>query len=159
MMLPDTASRKGRPCSSCKHPKRDEIDRKLRAGVSFVDVSRWLAEQGSKIQPPAVGKHAREHVDVMPTRGRRPVSTDFLEAVRDAAHEGLADGTLAVTLKDGIAAQKGLDARLARDADRDLIVKIAMALTGNAGAPLSLPDPRDAAIEGEFRELLTSGAE
>lgn len=151
----------GRPCASCKHAKRDEIDRKLKAGASFADVSRWLKDTGEKvIQPPAIASHAKRHLSVEAKRGRRPVSGDFLESVRDAAHEALASGDLNVTLKDGISAQKALDARAARDLDRDIWAKVTIALTG--GARLSLPAPRDPeidAIEGEFQELLTPGAE
>jgi hypothetical protein len=155
----DPIAKTGRPCVSCGHPKREEIDRKLKAGTSFADVSRWLKDTGERpITAPALGTHAKNHLAVEPIRGRRPVSGDFLESVRDAAHEALASGELNVTLKDGITAQKALDARAARDLDRDIWAKVTIALTG--GAKLSLPVPRDPeldAIEGEFRELLTAG--
>lgn len=148
--------RTGRPCSSCGHARRDEIDRKLKAGASYRDVSRWLKDTGEKpIQPPAIAQHAKAHLGVAAPRGRRPVSGDLLKDVVEAAQEGLASGELAVTLKDGISAQKALDARAARDLDRDIWAKVTIALTG--GVRLGLPEPKDAdllAIEGEFEELL-----
>lgn len=144
-----------RPCAACSSPHAAEIDHKLKAGTAHADVSRWLNEVGTPITPHAIGRHAARHLAVPAVRGRRPVSGDFLESVRDAAAEGLASGELPVTLKDGIAAQKGIDARMARSADRDLMIRIAMTLTGSS--PLLLPDPQNAAIEGEFRELLTAG--
>lgn len=155
----DPIAKTGRPCVSCGHPKREEIDRKLKAGISFADVSRWLKDTGSRpITAPALGAHAKNHLSVESVKGRRPISADFLESVRDAAHEALASGDLNVTLKDGIAAQKALDARAARDLDRDIWAKVTIALTG--GVRLALPPPKDPeveAIEGEFRELLTAG--
>ena len=154
----------GRPCAACSSEHAAEINRKLKAGTTHQDVSRWLAGKGNPITPMAIGRHARTHLAMAPPpRGRRPVSGDFLESVRDTAHEALASGDLAVTLKDGIAAQKALDARAARNADMDLMLKIAITLGGRRD-PLRLPDPEVEAIEGEFRhvlepELLTSGAE
>jgi hypothetical protein len=149
--------RTGRPCASCGHPRREEIDRKLKAGASYRDVSRWLKDTGEKpIQPPAIAQHAKAHVGVEAPRGRRPTSADFLENVRDAAAEGLASGELNVTLRDGIQAQKALDERAKRDLDRDIWAKVTIALVG--GARPALPAPRDEeaeVLEGEFRELLS----
>ena len=90
--------------------------------------------------------------------GRRPVSKDFLEAVRDAAHEDLESGALRPSLKEGIAAQKALDMRASRDQDRDLMLRISLALTGRVRIPIAPPDPNREAIEGEFRELLAIGS-
>lgn len=147
-----------RICESCRHVKHDEIDRKLKAGASYADVSRWLrTEHDTVLSAVSIGHHAKEHLGAAPSpRGRRPVSADFLESVRDAAADGLASGALDVTLKDGIAAQKALDARAARDMDRDWQLKLVLALTGRTPVPL-LPDPEVEAIEGEFRPLLESG--
>ena len=145
-----------RPCASCSHPRHDEIDRKLKAGSSFVDVSRWLDTTEKGITPQSVAAHAKDHLAVVPVRGRRPVSDDFLVDVRDAAAEGLASGDLAVSLKDGIAAQKALDARASRSVDRDIMLRITMALTGQVPT-IRVIDPEREAQEAEFRPLLTSG--
>jgi hypothetical protein len=144
-----------RPCASCSHPRRDEIDRKLKAGTSFKDVSRWLDETEKPITAQSVAVHAKSHLAVAPVIGRRPASDDFLVNVRDAAADALEAGEVAVTLKDGIAAQKALDARLARDIDREWQLRLVLALTGNA--PIQIIDPAVEALEAEFRPLLTPG--
>ena len=147
-----------RPCASCTHPRREEIDRKLKAGVSFVDVSRYLDETEKPITAQSVAAHAKDHLAVVPVHGRRVASDDFLTNVRDAAAEALENGELAVSLKDGIAAQKALDARAARDMDRDWQLKLVQALTGQIPAStIRVIDPEQEAIEAEFRPLLTSG--
>lgn len=147
-----------RTCTCCHHAKREEIDRKLRAGVSFVDVERWLATLGTSLTSQSIAKHAKQHVGVVPVHGRRVASGDFLESVRDAAAEGLASGDLAVTLKDGIRAQQLLDARVAKEKDRDWQLKLALVLSGRVPLPMLL-DPQVEAIEGEYRPLLNSGAD
>ena len=147
-----------RPCASCTHPKREEIDRKLKAGVSFVDVSRYLDETEKPITAQSVAAHAKDHLGVTPVIGRRVASDDFLADVRDRAAEGLASGELAVSLKDGIAAQKALDARAARDMDRDWQLKLVLALTGHV-PQVRVIDPEQEALEAEFRPLLTAGAD
>lgn len=144
-----------RPCAACSSEHANEINRKLRAGTVHADVSRWLTEIGAPITPHALGRHAKGHLAIIALRGRRPPSTDFLASVRDAAADGLASGELAVTLRDGIAAQKGIDARESRNADRDLMLKIAAALAG--GHNRELLEPEIKVIEGEFRPLLSAG--
>lgn len=125
--------------------------------MSFIDVQRWLeVEHQTSITAQSIGRHAKDHVGIRSTLGRRPASADFLENVRDAAADGLASGELAVTLKDGIAAQKALDARDARDKDRDWQMRLVLALTGNVPA-LPAIDPELEVIEGTFRPLLTAG--
>ena len=147
----------GRPCASCSHPRHDEIDRKLKAGTAFADVERWLEATGEKpITAQSIGMHAKQHLSITPHHGRRPTSGDFLKDVVDAAAEGLAAGSLNVTLRDGIQAQKALEDRAKRELDKDIWAKVTIALTG--GVRLAVTPPKDAdteAIEGEFRELLS----
>jgi hypothetical protein len=147
----------GRPCAACSSAHHTEIDRKIKSGVTNADVSRWLKEIGSPITPLAIGRHVRDHLQVTQPRGPRPTSDDFLESVRDAAAAGLADGSLAVTLKDGLQAQRQLDERAAKAKDQDLLVRISMVLTGNVPLPTYRLDPEVEAIEAEFRPLLTAG--
>lgn len=148
-----------RPCSSCKHPKRDEIDRKLKGGTSFIDVERWLAATGQPtITSQSIASHAKEHLGVASVIGRRTMSADLAEAIRDVTHEMLASGELTPTLKDGLAASSLIDKRAARTQDRDLVLKISMALTGQLpSSVVRVIDPDVEAIEAEFRPLLTSG--
>ena len=84
----------------------------------------------------------------------RTVSGNFLEAVRDAAHEALSEGELRVTLGDGIKAAAELNKMAARTADRDLMARIALAMTGNALIQARVIDPELEALEAEFRPLL-----
>jgi hypothetical protein len=122
-----------------------------------VDVSRWLlTEHGTSLTSQSIASHAKSHLGVAGVKGRRPPSDDFLASVRDAAADGLAAGELSVTLKDGISAQKAIDAREARDKDRDWQLKIAMLLSGHAALPPAI-SPETVVIEGEFRPLLSSG--
>ena len=147
-----------RLCESCRHPEAKEIDRKIRAGTTFEDVSRWLLqEHDTKLSAPSIGQHARKHLGHINPKGRRPRSTDLLQAVVDDAAEQLAAGQIRASLKDGISAQKAIDQRAARNADRDLMLKLALTLSGAQDIPY-LADPETQEIEGEFRELLTPGA-
>lgn len=144
-------------CASCKHPQVREINHRIREQRPLTDISRWLGELGTPITRQALARHARDHVNAPPTRGRRPVSGNFLEAVRDAAHEGLEAGDLRVTLRDGISAAAELNKQQARNADRDLMAKIALALTGHSLTQALVLDPEIEAIEADFRPLLMSG--
>lgn len=142
------------PCATCEHSQVREINHRIREDRPLTDISRWLGELGTPITRQALARHAKAHVGKEPLRGKRPVSADFLESVRDKAHDGLESGELTVTLKDGLTAQKQLDARAARNADMDLMLRIAITLGGKRER---LPAPEVEAIEAEFRPLLTSG--
>lgn len=141
-------------CASCKHPQVREINHRIKEKRPLTDISRWLDTIGTPITRQALARHARDHVNVEPVRGRRPVSGNFLEAVRDTAHEALAAGELRVTLRDGISAAAELNKQQARSADRDLMAKIALALTGHSLLEARVLDPEIEAIEAEFRPLL-----
>jgi hypothetical protein len=147
-----------RHCASCVSPHADEINRKLKAGIANADVSRWLSEVEAPITAQSIGRHAKDHLAVEPVRGRRPVSGDFLTAVVEKAHEGVTSGDLRVSVRDGIGAQAEINRQKDRTADRDLMTKIALALTGNVllGEARVL-DPEIEAIEAEYRPLLESG--
>ena len=149
-----------RSCATCQHPQRDTINQKIRSGVALVDVARWLSTTDAPIGRNALSRHL-PHIGAAPRRpGLRPISGDLLETIRDRVSERIADGELEPNVKEGIAAVKAIDARLARNADRDLMAKIALILSGAQDIPY-LADPETAAIEGEFRELLApqAGAE
>lgn len=141
-------------CASCKHPQVREINHRIRQERPLTDISRWLSEIGTPITRQALARHAKDHLSVAPVHGRRPVSGNFLEAVRDAAHEALSEGELRVTLGDGIKAAAELNKQAARTADRDLMARIALALTGNALIQARVIDPELEALEAEFRPLL-----
>ena len=114
--------------------------------MSFIDAAKLFGFSRNTLS-----KHFRQHIGAAPrTSGPRPVSGDFLTDVRDGAHQRLTDGELEPDLKIGIAAQKQLDLRAARATDRDLMLKVAMALTGT----VTVLDPEVEAIEAEFRQYL-----
>jgi len=150
-------------CASCKHPQVREINHRIRDGRPIIDIERWLkelaaADQGYPITRQALARHARDHVKVEPKRGRRPPAESFLQAVVDTAHDALEEGTLRVTARDAISAQAELNRQAEKGKDRDLMLKIALALTGQT--PLleaRVIDPEVEALEAEFRPLLTSG--
>ena len=117
--------------------------------MSFIDAAKLFDFSRNTLST-----HYRKHLGAGPrTSGPRPVSGDFLTDVRDFTHDRLTAGELEPGLKDGIAAQKHLDARAARATDADLMLKIALALTGQVAGPV-YRDPEVEAIEAEFRPLL-----
>lgn len=147
-----------RSCASCDFGP--ELDRQLRAGVPLTILSAYTRAQGSPISAKALGRHRSTHLGQLTASGRKPVSDDFLAAIRDDAASRLADGEIRATVKDGIAAQRGIDARESRDKDRDWQLRLAMVLSGRlpAGVVIEL-EPASAAIEAEFRPLLETGTE
>ena len=154
------------PCASCKHPQVREINHRIREERSYEDISRWLKElaaqgTGYAITRQALARHHRDHLGEAPERtaGRKPLSRNFLQAVVETAQDKLENGELAVTVRDGISAQSELNRQLDRSADRDLMAKIAIALSGSAYliGEARVIDPEVAEIEATFRPLLTSG--
>ncbi len=147
-------------CATCKHPQVREINHRLRSDRPYEDISRWLSEladagTGYKITRQALARHARDHLaQGRREAGRKPTSGNFLQNVVDAAQEGLAEGVLRVTLRDGISAAAELNKQASRSADRDLMAKIALALAGRPLLEARVIDPEDEAIEAEFRPLL-----
>lgn len=147
-----------RTCASCSSEHRSEIDRKLRSGATREDVARWLKEIDAPITAHAIGRHAKDHLGVAPPRGRRPVSDDFLQAVIERVGERMAEGEIEPGIRDGISAQKEKNRLAEKTADRDLLLKVALALTGNVRViEARVLDPDVAAIEAEFVPLLTAG--
>ena len=72
---------------------------------------------------------------------------DLAVAVRDKALAGLAAGRLAVTTRDGLAAQALLDRREEHQKDREFMLNLARLLSGGGTkAPEHL-------IEGEYTEV------
>ncbi len=149
-------------CASCKHPQVREINHRIRDGRPLIDIARWLKQEaeagnGYAITRFALSRHARDHVQVQPQRGRRPPSDNFLQSVVDKAHDDLEEGTLRVTARDAISAQAELNRQADRSADRDVLQKIALTLMGHVPIEARVLSPEDEAIEAEFRPLLTSG--
>ena len=146
-------------CATCRSRHRKEIETRLRQDRPLTDISRWLDEIGEPITRQALARHMRDHLGAKPRVGNRPISGDFLEAVERTAHEALEAGELRVTLRDGIAARAERNKQAARSADRDLMAKIALALTGSPLLEARVIDPELEAIEAEYRPLLLTTGE
>lgn len=135
-----------RPCASCVSPHRQEIDKKLKAGSTYDDVSRWLRDKHDVgISRLAIGRHAKHAMPVglQRKRGPQPISSDFLELVRDKAAEAVANGEAKVSVQHGLQAQAQLDARAKQTEDKRLVLVLAQVLGGGY-----LPS-----VEADFREL------
>ena len=143
-------------CATCASPHRREIERRVRAGSPATDIERWLRETDAPISRLALGRHIRGHMALTPVPGRRPMNADFATAVAQRAHERLEAGELEPGVADGLKATQILDARRQTQADRDLLVRIALAMTGHAAIPAAV-DPELEALEGEFRTLTEGG--
>ena len=142
-------------CATCRHPQVREINHRLREERPLTDISRWLDDLGTPITRQALARHLRDHLGEAPApqKGRRPLSKNFLEAVVQTAQDRLENGELAVTVRDGISAQAEINRQQDRSADRDLMLKIGLALTGGGNFP-RIVSPEVDEIEGEFREQL-----
>ena len=133
-----------RPCASCTSPHHSEIDRKLKAGATYDDVSRWLRDKHDvSISSLAIGRHAR-HIGVERKRGQQPYSGDYLTLVRDRAAQAVASGEAKVSVQHGLQAQAMLDNRMKQAEDKRLVLIIAQVLGGGY-----VPDM----IEGEYAEM------
>jgi hypothetical protein len=118
---------------------------------------RWLATTDHPIARNAVARHKRDHLGVPSRPGPRPLSDDFLEAIRDRAHLRMAEGEIEPGIKDGIQAQAALDRRAAEAGrERDILLKLALVLTGQIDRPRVI-DPEDEAARTELK-LLNAGA-
>lgn len=152
-----------RQCSICQSPHVREVDRRLKAGTPHTDLVLYLASVGFEVSRHSVDRHAR-HTATAPIRPRGPrvISDDFLTAVVEDAHEGLRTGELRSTIRDAVNAQGKLDDRSARNADRDLMAKIALALTGQSRPMVTgrVLEPWEVELEREqapYRKLLQTG--
>lgn len=140
-----------RPCASCTSDHRAEIDKKLRSGATYDDVSRWLSSvHDTAITSRALARHAGHAGVQKRPPGRPPAAKDFLEMVRDRAAENVASGEAKVTVQHGLQAQAQLDARAKQSDDKRLVLVLAQVIGGGY-----VPDE----IEGNFTELpaLTDG--
>jgi hypothetical protein len=147
-----------RTCLACESPHRREIDKRLRSSSPYIDIALWLASVGSPIHRTSIARHAKHTVAAVDRpRGPRTVSPNFLQAVVETAHEDLAAGALRPTIRDAIASQSELNRQADRGQDRDLMLKIAMALTGGSNLP-RIVGPEVDILEGEFRALLGDGS-
>jgi hypothetical protein len=147
-----------RSCESCASDNRRELDRRIRSGATLPDLARWLDSLGEKRSINALSRHRQQHV--LPERvpsGPRPRGTSFLEAVETSAWDDMTAGVLRPSIRDGIGARAELNKQSSRSADRDLMARIALALTGTLPVQARVIDPETEALEASYRLLLTDG--
>jgi hypothetical protein len=142
------------PCKTCEHENRREIERQQKAGVpdSLLAVAT-RAMSGGYVSRLALGRHRRDHLGVDAKPGRRLMSGDFARDVEAAAAERLASGELRPTLRDGLNASTIIARRDDARMDRDLLAKIALALTNN----VRVVDPEVEILESGYSVLLDGG--
>ncbi len=156
-----------RSCESCNSPNRRELDRRIRSGATLPDVQRWLASLDEPRSINALTRHRQHTLPEKVPSGPRPKSRSFLEDVEAVAHDDLAAGVLRPSIRDAISARAELNRTTERSLDRDVLLQIAMAMTGQvapqiAQATVIDPDEQEwrdrteanrLALEAEFRPL------
>lgn len=146
-------------CHVCRHPLADQIDKWMKEDVGNTEISRRLQAVGKYISRITLNKHRRGHLMTPIVRERieaveeykrkqrtikGPKRADLLEMTRDLAVEGLQDGSLQVTLGDGLKADIALRQIAEKGADREWGLKMA-AILGGGWTPQI--------VEGQYREL------
>ena len=141
-------------CATCSAPTRREIERQMRADVPDTTLASWTRDNPPYISRLALGKHRREHLGVDTAPGRKPVSGDFLELVRDDAYTGLVEGRYQGGVTHGLKAQELLDKRQQMGASAEVLAQIAMALTGQIAPDYTLRvlTPEEAEFEAQSAE-------
>lgn len=135
-------------CSTCHHPSRREIEKKLSDGISQGLISLWTKEHGPYVSRLAIGRHQRSHMGMTPAQGRPAASGRFLEDVVTTTGSLMASGEIRPSVRDGIAAQAEINRRDERGNDPKLQLIIAKVLYGSGDDPVpALADPDE--IEGE----------
>lgn len=146
-----------RYCASCDNPRLSEINHRIKEGRSLNDISRWLTTLGTPITRQALARHAKTHAEIVVAGpGRKPVSGSFLEKVVSAVEQDIDAGVQRPRIRDGIAAQAELNKQRSRDMDKDILIKISLAMSGSLPAPRDV-SPQVAVLEGEFSRLLSPG--
>jgi hypothetical protein len=146
-----------RPCSLCESPHSKEVLRRLKGGQPHDDIVLFLGSVGVEVHRTTVGRHAKHALPEVRRTGPRPPGASFLEDVEANAWDDMALGLLRPTIRDAIGARAELNKQSARFSDRDLMMKIALAMTGHSLIEARVIDPEREALEAEFQKLLPSG--
>lgn len=132
-------------CHVCRSPLVDALNKKMRDGMSDVQLSKWLDDAGHYISRITLGKHKRDHLTEdhelkrMNAIGRlkkqkktMKASGDLAMLVRDFVHSAVEDGELTPSLAEGLRAQEMIDRRQEKGADREVALQLAGILGGGA---------------------------
>lgn len=132
-------------CKICLSEHGRAVDQKLRAGESATSIAAWLSAQGEAVSRVAVGRHSTAHLALAPRApGPAPMTGNFLQNVVGLTEQRMASGELQPSMRDGLTAQKLLDDRSEKFADRELTLRLAQVLGGATPPEL---------IEGNYREV------
>lgn len=132
-------------CHVCRSPLVDSINRKMRDGVSDIQISKWLEDAGHYVSRITLGKHKREHLTEDHERLRInaikrmkkqqktiKAGGDLAVIVRDYVQSAVESGEMAPTLAEGLRAQEMIDRRQEKGADREIALQLAGILGGVA---------------------------
>lgn len=132
-------------CHVCRSPLVDSINRKMREGVSDIQISKWLEDAGHYVSRITLGKHKREHLTDDHERLRInaikrmkkqqktiKAGGDLAVIVRDFVQGAVESGEMTPTLAEGLRAQEMIDRRQEKGADREIALQLAGILGGVA---------------------------
>lgn len=132
-------------CHVCRSPLVDAINKKMRDGMSDVQLSKWLDDAGHYISRITLGKHKRDHLTedhelkrmnainrLKKQKKTMKASGDLAMLVRDFVHSAVEQGELTPTLAEGLRAQEMIDRRQEKGADREVALQLAGILGGGA---------------------------
>ena len=132
-------------CHVCRSPLVEAINKKMRDGMSDVQLSKWLADAGHYISRITLGKHKRDHLTedhehkrisavkhLQKQKKTIKATGDLAMLVRDYVHSAVQDGDLTPSLAEGLRAQEMIDRRQEKGADREVALQLAGILGGGA---------------------------
>lgn len=132
-------------CHVCRSPLVEAINKKMRDGMSDVQLSKWLADAGHYISRITLGKHKRDHLTedhehkrisavkhLQKQKKTIKATGDLAMLVRDYVHSAVKEGDLTPTLAEGLRAQEMIDRRQEKGADREVALQLAGILGGGA---------------------------
>lgn len=146
-----------RSCESCSSDNRRELDRRIRSGDTLPNIRRWLASLGEQRSINALSRHRAHTLPERVPSGPRPRGASFLQDVEENAWSDMQAGVIRPSIRDAIGARAEMNRQSDRMADRQLMAKIALALSGQSYLQARVIDPENEAIEAEFRPLLGDG--
>lgn len=132
-------------CHVCRSPLVDLINRRMAQGMSDIDISNWLKQEGNYISRITLGKHKREHLTsehesariaaaqvLKKQQGTIKYKGDLASLVRDQVSQLVEAGHLTPTLSEGLRAQEIIDRRQEKSSDRELTMALAGILGGSS---------------------------
>jgi len=134
-------------CHVCRSPLIEAVNKKMRDGMSDVQLSKWLADAGHYISRITLGKHKRDHLTDDHERLRInavkrltaqkktiKATGDLAMLVRDYVHSAVEQGEMTPTLAEGLRAQEMIDRRQEKGADREIAMQLAGILGGTSAS-------------------------